>query len=290
MFDFRYHLISLVAVFLALGIGILLGVTIADTGVVSSAQKNLERSLRDDLHQARAGEADVKADLARRNAFEEQIYPNLVAGLLSGRRIGLVAMGALPSGITSDVRDSLLPTGGRLSSISVVAIPLDVDGLAGALAKTRYADLNVNSNTLGEFAGAAGRQLVRQGSVPKRVKGSLLTSRSGADRPLDGVIYARDRRELKGDDNAAANRFESAFVKGMSDEGVPVVGVEEEGADPSQIGYFSDRGLTTVDDVDLAAGRVSLIYALLGAKGNYGSKRTADQLLPQTFSAPPQGR
>jgi len=50
--DFRYHALSLVAVFLALGIGIVLGVTIGDS-LVSDADQNLRDSLRDDVTGAR---------------------------------------------------------------------------------------------------------------------------------------------------------------------------------------------------------------------------------------------
>jgi hypothetical protein len=50
--DFRYHALSLVAVFLALGIGIVLGVTVGDS-LVSEADQNLRDSLRDDVTEAR---------------------------------------------------------------------------------------------------------------------------------------------------------------------------------------------------------------------------------------------
>ena len=43
MFDFRYHALSLVAVFLALAIGILLGATIGNS-LVSDADKGLRSS------------------------------------------------------------------------------------------------------------------------------------------------------------------------------------------------------------------------------------------------------
>ncbi|HEV8225210.1 MAG TPA: copper transporter, partial [Rubrobacteraceae bacterium] len=53
--DLRYHLISLISVFLALAIGILLGVAMADRGVVSnrvqaeitSIQQQLDRQQRE---------------------------------------------------------------------------------------------------------------------------------------------------------------------------------------------------------------------------------------------------
>src|ERR687885_154054 len=54
MLDFRYHALSLVAVFLALGIGIVLGSSLGDT-VGSQANRDLAKSLRGDLNRARAG-------------------------------------------------------------------------------------------------------------------------------------------------------------------------------------------------------------------------------------------
>ncbi len=66
MFDFRYHAISLVAVFLALAIGILLGVTIGDS-LVSQADKGLRelapRGRR--LSARREQRAQVRARSAR---------------------------------------------------------------------------------------------------------------------------------------------------------------------------------------------------------------------------------
>ena len=38
--------------------------------------------------------------------------------------------------------------------------------------------------------------------------------------------------------------------------------------------------ISSVDNVDLPAGRVSLVYALAGAQGSFGVKEGSDRLLP----------
>ena len=48
MFDFRYHALSLAAVFIALVVGLLLGVAIGDKELVSGARQELRDSLRAD--------------------------------------------------------------------------------------------------------------------------------------------------------------------------------------------------------------------------------------------------
>ena len=61
----RYHAASLAAVFVALAIGILIGIGLADD-VVSSASEELEDSLRSDLDEAEARVDDLEAELDQR--------------------------------------------------------------------------------------------------------------------------------------------------------------------------------------------------------------------------------
>ena len=58
----RYHAASLAAVFVALAIGILIGVGLADD-VVSGASEELEDSLRGDLDEANAETDDLRSQL-----------------------------------------------------------------------------------------------------------------------------------------------------------------------------------------------------------------------------------
>ena len=49
--------------------------------------------------------------------------------------------------------------------------------------------------------------------------------------------------------------------------------------------WYADRGLSSVDDVDLVGGRVALALALAGADGSFGVKKTAQDLLPKPSGA-----
>jgi hypothetical protein len=75
--------------------------------------------------------------------------------------------------------------------------------------------------------------------------------------------------------------FVSGFVRGAISSGRPVVAVEGSEAPESSVPFFSQFDLATVDDVDLTAGKVAMVFALLGAKGDFGIKETADSLLPE---------
>ena len=95
MFDFRYHALSLVAVFMALVIGILLGIAIGDKGLVSGTRKDLINSLRRDVKNARTDADAFKAQVAQHDSLEHDLYPLVVQGRLTGQRVGLLALGKL---------------------------------------------------------------------------------------------------------------------------------------------------------------------------------------------------
>jgi hypothetical protein len=280
LFSFRYHAISLVAVFLALGIGVLLGVSIGEEGIVSNARKDLEKSLRGDLNDARSRNSELRRELQVRDDFEREAYPGLVGDLLPGFRIGIVAIGDLPSGYAPAVREAVQPAGAEVDSISVIRAPLRLERLSSALKGTRLARLDRDSDTLARFGKRLGRQLAHGGGLVEKVRDDIFSSSRGDYRGLDGIVWIRDRGGLNGDDKAAEDRLETAVIEGMSSTSVRVVAVEMRDSDPSQIALMKDQGLTTVDDLDLVAGQAALVYTLLGADGQFGVKDSADQLLP----------
>jgi len=104
----RYHAASLAAVFLALAIGILIGVGFGDN-VLSNTKKNLEASLTGDLEAARSHSDQLAGQLSRSDEFAQRVYPVLVRGELRGRRIGVVALGGLPNDLSTDLEDRLPP-------------------------------------------------------------------------------------------------------------------------------------------------------------------------------------
>ncbi len=280
----RYHATSLIAVFLALAIGILIGAEFGgDT--LTSTRRNLERSLTGNLQDARDRADQLAGELGRADEFAERVYPVLVRNRLRGRRIGVVALGELPGDVSGAIEDALGPTGARLVGVGVVREPVDVRALAGDLAKTRFADLRRNPDSLTAFGTGAGRQLVRGGTLLERVRSHLFSRASGNFGALDGVIVVRDQPQEMGPvQRAATGRLEAALMSGIAGTRTPAVGVESSTAETSSVSFFQDNGLSSVDDVDLAAGRLAAIFALLGTEGSFGVKGSADRLLPELLT------
>jgi hypothetical protein len=283
----RYHAASLAAVFLALAIGILIGVGFGDN-VLTETKRDLESSLTGDLEAARSRSDQLSGQLNQSDEFAQRVYPVLVRGELQGQRIGVLALGGLEDSISAAIEDALQPTGGRLVAVAVVNEPPDLGSLGGDLSETRLFDVETNSDSVEALGTGAGRQFVLGGNLLETVKSQLLSRASGHFGGVDGVIVVRQQpTDLEPDDRTATGRLESGLLDGISATGVRVVGVEGTETDPSSISFFASHDLSTVDDVDLVSGQVAMVYALLGAEGNFGVKDTADRLLPDLLTPSP---
>jgi hypothetical protein len=283
----RYHAASLIAVFLALAIGILIGAEFGGDALTNT-RRNLERSLVGNLQDARSQADELSEELGRSDEFAERVYPVLTRDRLAGNRIGIVALGGLPSELTQSVEEALAPTGGRLVGVGVVREPLDVNGLAETLSKTRFFDLETNPDQLSALGSGLGRQLVIGGTLPELVRGQLFSRASGSFGALDGVIVVRDQPQEMGQlQKSKAGQFESALLSGITATRTPAVGIETKGTEPSSISFFQGSDLASVDDVEDTAGKLALVFALLGAEGSFGVKSSADRLLPDLLA--PEG-
>jgi hypothetical protein len=276
----RYHAVSLIAVFLAIAIGILIGAEFGGDALTST-RKNLERSLTGNLQDERERADELNGKLARSDEFAGRVYPALVHERLSGKRIGVVALGDLPGDTSTAIEEALGPTGAHLVGIGVVREPVDLSGLGSVLSKTRFANIRRNEETLAEFGTGVGRQLVHGGNLLDRVRSHLFSRASGNFGGLDGVIVVRQTPEEMGTvQRAKAATLESTLMAGMTGTRTPVVGVETTTAEPSSVSFFAGNDLSSVDDVETPAGKVATVFALLGAEGSFGIKSSADRLLP----------
>jgi hypothetical protein len=283
----RYHATSLIAVFLSLAIGILIGAEFGGDALTET-RKDLENSLVGNLQDARSRADELNGELGRSNEFAERVYPVLTRDKLEGKRIAIVALGGLPSGVSTAVEEALAPTGAKLVAVGVVREPVDVTGLTDDLSQTRFFDLETNPDQLTALGKGLGRQLVVGGTLPEVVRGQLYSRASGSFGALDAVIVVRDQpQDLGPIQKSKANQLEAALLAGITGTRTPAVGVETSKAEPSSVSFFQGNDLSSVDDVDLTAGQLAMVFAMLGAEGSFGVKGSADRLLPDLLA--PEG-
>jgi hypothetical protein len=281
MFDFRYHALSLVAVFLALGIGIVLGSSLGDS-VVSQANKDVRSSLRGDLLDARAAASKASGQVSQRDKFITAAFARLAGNKLSGMHVIIVSDGSLPSSVESEVRAAVKAAGGTVDTVSKLDAQPDIVGMETKLGP-KFEGLGVTPDGLRALGRRIGRGLATGNKLASALQNDFPDSFKGTYGRADAIVYVRSNE----DRNDQAKTFESALIEGLRSPGVPVVGVEESDTNPSQISSYVNSGLSSVDDVDLPAGRIALVLVLSGNEGNYGVKKTADGPLPPPVGTAP---
>jgi hypothetical protein len=250
----------------ALLLGLLLGVAIGDKGLVSSAENNIKESLRADVRAEQKKVASLGDTLAAKDKFEQEVYPLLVDGQLQDRKIGVVFLGQASDEINNEVENALADSGGKKVGAVQVREPLAADDLGSRATGTRYETLATGDDQLWEdFGKRMGVQLTHPGKLLTRERRSLFSAVAGSTGPYDGIVIARNvPDDIKGDDLHRLNSFETGLMRGLTSRNVPVVGVEHADADPSQVPWYRDHGVSTVDNLDQTAGQAALVFLLAG--------------------------
>jgi Copper transport outer membrane protein, MctB len=301
MFDLRYHLASLAAVFIALAVGILLGVAIS--GKLSAADNAIAHDRIDQLGD-QLKQANARADIiGRRNDAAEQLleisYPTLMESRLDGMNVGVLFVGPVDGSVRSAVERTLSDAGaGSPVRLTAVDTPIDADELDTALngdqVLAQYAESGDDFTSLGT---ALGRELVDGDGTPmwSALSSNLVEERSGASTPpLDAVVVVRSwapPEDATAEQEQQARPTETlvdGLLNGLQQSGVPVVGVETTTEDASAIDLYRTQGVSSVDDVETLAGRVALALLLAGGDpGHYGVKDSAtDGVAPAVDSVP----
>jgi copper transport outer membrane protein MctB len=279
LFDLRYHVASLAAVFLALIIGILVGVGIASqTSVEESERRVLEQRIADLEREVEGARAE--ADLFRRQQegganYIEESYTVVMNGRLRAVRVALLFIGAvepeLEEAVTQTLNDA---TGPALSRSRALKLPVEPQAVLTAV------PADGGELTLEEIGRRLGRELVAGGETPlwDALDTVIVEDRQGASEPeVDAVVVAHTARL----DHAPTGRLVTGLYSGIASSGVPAVGVERAEARPTRIGVYDAAGLSSVDSLDTALGRVALAVLLAGGEeGQYGLKSTATAAVP----------
>lgn len=285
MFDFRYHVASLLAVFIALVIGILVGIGLSGRGFVSDAErKNLEArisELRSDRDVARSALALASKRQATTDVYLADTYPTLVGGRLDGKRVALVFVGSIDQAVDRTVVQAVRDAGGRIVRVRAFRVPIDLAQAERILAKRPALQLYRGRERVRDLGHDIAFELVGGGKTPllDALGDVLLEERDGSGQPpVDAIVVSRPAPPQQG----AAQEFLAGLYDGAASSGVPAVGVEPVSVQTSAVSAFTHGGLSTVDSVDTVVGRVALVLELAGAPaGHYGVDQAAgDGILP----------
>lgn len=291
MFDFRYHVASLAAVFFALVIGILVGVALASHGLGNTERKRLEEDLRRAQSQADVLKTQVdtlNSGKAADQAFVKATYESVMANRLKGKKIAVLFVGSSDDTHRSQIARALTDAGAGVPlRMRFVKVPIDPAALAQRLSKRPLLATYSGRDQLSNLGQALGQEFAAGTDTPlwNALENVIVEEKVGPPKPpADGVIVVRTASPQVG----ATALFLKGLYAGLADAGVPVVGVERSDDDGSAVKAFQKAGLSTVDDIDTRVGKLALVALLADPmlSGNYGSRKSASAQLPPIAPLP----
>jgi hypothetical protein len=300
--SFRFHLVSLVAVFLALGLGVLSGTTVLNRGIVNRLEKQTDEFARV-AEQLREELDEVEADLDSWELFGAEIESFLVDGRLAQAEVILVTQEGTDEEGIGAAREAIDEAGGEAVALFSVTARMglldeearqDMAAILGGTTADGPEELRAQAaSELADrlvFGSDAAPQLLQQ-----LLDGGFLLDEGP---PLDGGL-----EDLGGSDELVVvvaggdappvldpGAFLAPLVADLAQNGTSVAAVETARTAYPFVpllradGEVEGRALT-VDSVDRVWGRVALVLGLADVMagrepGDYGVKEGATDLLP----------
>ncbi len=317
MIDFRYHLVSLIAVFLAIALGVIIGTTALNDPISADIETRVQtleqdkRSLEDRI-QALDGQLDTA------DGFEQAVAPALVAGALAGRSVLLLATGEdVPDEVVEEVGGLVTDAGGTVGGIVRLqpgyTDPATASGLrtyvtspgipAGVQLPTTDDPGQLVAALLGQTLmvpepGAAAPDAATVSSVLAGLAAlDVLSVESSSVTAADhAVVLTAAGPQGDGSEERTATLVELVTALDAAGSGAVVAGTAESALDGGLVAAIRadpeiSAAVSTVDNVERAAGRISTVLALgqesQGTSGTYGAGEDTQPVPPVPAAAAP---
>lgn len=281
--DLRYHLVSLISVFLALAIGVLLGTAIADRGVLDEQLRAQIEDVQDRFTEQQSVISErnqrisvLEEQVGAQNELSERMAGSIVSDRLNGYDVAVVVGPYADDQVSQAIQDDLAFAGANIGPVVQLEQPDPEDPEAAA----------------GSYARAA---LEVSGSASALEQGSLEGSVSGISEAISGNLGSTGLPNtvvfVGGGAPPGVQEVEPVleFVRAAQEQmfgswdgaGIQVVAAESSFADNSEVPLYQTAGVSSVDNADLPSGRASLVLLVAGvAEGSYGLKPTATDVFP----------
>jgi hypothetical protein len=288
MIDLRYHIATIVALFLALAAGILIGSTIVgDDLLVEQQKKSIDRleeqflSLREQekvLSEANIFQTNM---LANYENYNQAMLPVLVKNRLKGMNVAVVVSGG--SDIPAGMLNSLTIAGANIVSKTVVLeeATLKNADLRSELIDYYQLDPASDANALRYQVATSVAALINNqadANVAAFLQDKGLVKLSGTNEiPIQAVILVGGTEDPN---MFLASSFDQGLITHCQEKDLKVFGVETSQTSLSYMEEYQKNNISTVDNIDLSLGQIALVYALEGEPGHYGIKPTAKRFMP----------
>jgi hypothetical protein len=266
MYNMRYHIASLVAVFLALAIGLVLGGLVVQQGGFDSKQRALVTSLQSEYNKLKKDNSSLKSTLTLEQSYAKMQTDAWVSGRMSGQTVIILTRGGKAEGADYAVA-AVKNAGGSPIVVTILKPGL---GLSGSSVASVTASV-VGTSTDTPLAAKVATELVAEwsGMSPERkLTNTLVDAGVLKLSGLSGSIVATRLVDV-----AASGKSPDSvgldIAQAYATAGLLAVGAQAYGSDTGVAAAAAARKLSAFDTLGTQAGRYTLVALFSGGQPGY---------------------
>lgn len=284
--NIKYYIITISSIFIALGIGILIGFNLNNKDVFKKEQMNIISDLEKKIVSLKSEKEIFEStvdklthDKENLNKYIQTTFTKLVEDELLEKNIGILRLNE--DYFYNEVEELIVSANG--------SVAFDIS-LKEELKNINIEDLNTMFNLVDENKMKDKNDFYkfifdnifvqRDEVIIQKLKESNILSLNTLNEfeNLDGLFVCGGSLES---DKNGLEEFDKIFLDYFKEKKTNIVGVEKSIVDYSYIDFFKKNKISTVDNMDEFVGRYSALKAILGNKGHYGTKKTAQSYIPE---------
>ena len=310
MIDFRYHLVSIIAIFLALAVGIVLGTTALNGPIQDNLNGNLSR-VSDEKRGLESEVSSLRSQVKSADDFAVGVSPDLVKGALADQKVLLVSSPDVPASLAENLTPLLVQAGatvtGQLRLLPALSEPDSRQLVEDLVARVVPSGVDLSKGepverATSELAAALGKAPTGDGVRSDQAQAVVaafeeanlvqyVTEGSTLEQATVAIVLSGPADKDRAEPAALQQQAMLAMASALDDRssGVVVAGPQDSAA---RDGLLKDlRGdsgvagaVSSVDNANRGVGQVAVVRALAeqlqGGTGQYGDGPGATGPLP----------
>ncbi|MBU5311064.1 copper transporter [Tissierella carlieri] len=279
----RFYIISIVSIFVALGIGIFIGFTMDTQEFVIEQQEIINEIIESQFETLINENKELKANvntLESENEYKDEYinlsYESIIKGKLEGLKVGIIETSE--DYVTSGIGRDLELAGAKVINVTTLNNNIiDKEKLNNLYKRL---NINVSKNPVETTITTITESIISGVSSPifeDLEKEDFIETIGNYEEDIDYLIICGGSYN---DNSKRINQVDRIIVGIAKKYNIPIMGVEKSNVNYSYISGYKDLDISTVDNVDMTIGKVAMILAMEGIGGHYGIKNTADGVIP----------
>ncbi len=285
--NMKYYIVTIGAIFIALGIGMLVGFNLNYDQELSKQQASMIEDLDSKFEVLKTTNDNLEENLTNLNkdydeaiAIINQNSDKIIKDSLVNKNIGIISTNE-KNDYSKEIASIIQNSGGNVAfDIALTSNIENKDAL-----KKASEELSIELNNAKDVINYIAESLKEEGSISKLEnlqRLELIKVESIAENYIDydSVVLTGGSEDKAQKENF--DKIDEALITKLKEQNKYIVGVQKSNTKNSYIDLYSKNKIATIDNIEEGIGKVSLTILLneKGATGDFGRLESAKQLFP----------